>query len=315
MIFQIEGFVVGRILGRGSYGTVVEVRCARTKKRKAAKIFANGVNGVPQDAIREIGLMRTLDHPSILRCNTHAAQRISLWCRVEETVVSPRGVAAILEHMCGNLEQRMMKPYSEVDIKVAVSTARKSTNGDQRWMYQLLAAVHHAHSHRIMHRDIKRENILVDHADNIKLADFGIATTFQSPLSRASHAVCTLGYRPLEILLAGGEHGRCHLYSPAIDLWSVGCVFAELYSGKPLFSSSNHEFDHIIEIFMLRGTPSDKTWPGVSALPDYSPLFPNMPPKDLSQEFPNMGPDAIELLEVRGRVMRREPDNDRAFSH
>jgi len=117
-----------------------------------------------------------------------------------------------------------------------------------------------------MHRDIKPQNLLVDkEAALIKLADFGLGRVFSLPVEKYTHEVVTLWYRAPEILLGT----RC--YSTGIDTWSVGCVFAEIMTGKALFQGES-EIEQLMSIFRVLGTPTEASWPGVGQLRDFHPF-------------------------------------------
>ncbi|KAJ2981095.1 hypothetical protein NUW54_g10919 [Trametes sanguinea] len=107
-----------------------------------------------------------------------------------------------------------------------------------------------------------------------------------------THEVVTLWYRAPEVLL-GSRH-----YSTAIDMWSVGCIFAEMcMRGHPLFPGDS-EIDQIFKIFRVLGTPNTEIWPGLQDLPDYKPSFPHWSPQDLRDHVPTLDPDGIDLLKV-----------------
>lgn len=101
----------------------------------------------------------------------------------------------------------------------------------------------------------------------------------------------TLWYRAPEILL-GSRH-----YSTPVDVWSVGCIFAEMVNQRPLFPGDS-EIDELFKIFRVLGTPSEETWPGVTSLPDFKSAFPKWPPKDLKTVVPNLGSAGLDLLRV-----------------
>lgn len=112
----------------------------------------------------------------------------------------------------------------------------------QKFTFQLIRGIYFCHAHRILHRDLKPQNLLIDKEGNLKLADFGLARAFGIPLRTYTHEVVTLWYRAPEVLL-GSRH-----YNTAIDMWSVGCIFAEMAMRSPLFPGDS-EIDEIFRIF------------------------------------------------------------------
>lgn len=128
-------------------------------------------------------------------------------------------------------------------------------------LLQIVSGVEYLHSHWIMHRDLKTSNILLNNRGELKLADFGISRYTGNPRPKLTQTVVTLWYRAPELLLGAED------YDFEIDIWSIGCIFAELLTTKPLFQGKN-EVDQIFQIFVLLGTPTNETWPGVKSLPN-----------------------------------------------
>jgi cyclin-dependent kinase len=108
----------------------------------------------------------------------------------------------------------------------------------------------------VLHRDLKPQNLLINVEGELKLADFGLARAFGIPVRNYTHEVVTLWYRAPDILM-GSRH-----YSTTVDIWSVGCIFAEMLNGRPLFPGSN-ESDQLLRIFKTLGTPTEQSWPGM----------------------------------------------------
>lgn len=127
-----------------------------------------------------------------------------------------------------------------------------------------------------MHRDLKPQNLLIDKHGNIKLADFGLARAFGLPVKTYTHEVVTLWYRAPEILLGQKQ------YSTPVDIWSIGCIFAEMAQRKALFAGDS-EIDQIFKIFQVQGTPNETNWPSALKLPDFKTTFPKWKGIPLSQ--------------------------------
>lgn len=154
----------------------------------------------------------------------------------------------------------------------------------------MIRGIEFCHARRILHRDLKPQNLLIDAQGHLKLADFGLARTIGIPVRTYTHEIVTLWYRAPEVLL-GGKH-----YSTAVDMWSVGCIFAELATLSPLLPGDS-EIDQLFRIFRLLGTPNESLWPGVTSLPDFKPDFPNWPAVPLAQVIPQLDPIGLDLLQ------------------
>eukprot|EP01133_Synstelium_polycarpum_P009973 gene9973-11645_t len=128
---------------------------------------------------------------------------------------------------------------------------------------QLLKGLLQCHAKKIMHLDIKPSNLLIDSSFNLKLADFGFTTYFGNP--HLTNQVISLFYRPPELLMGTKDYG------PEVDIWSVGCIMAEMLSGNYLFAGSTEDIQLDL-IFRAFGTPNERNWPGVRQLPGYKPF-------------------------------------------
>lgn len=174
----------------------------------------------------------------------------------------------------------------------------------QSYLRQLTEGVAYCHAARVLHRDLKPQNLLVDAAGRIKLADFGLARAFGIPVRAYTHEVVTLWYRAPEILLGA------KFYSTAVDMWSLACIYAEMTSGRTLFPGDS-EIDQLFRVFRALGTPggqgADAVWEGARRLPDYRAAFPRWPPRAARTLLPaaaRADPLACALFEA---MLRYEP--------
>ncbi|RVD89506.1 uncharacterized protein DFL_000510 [Arthrobotrys flagrans] len=259
-------------IGEGTYGVVYKARDLRHGGRFVAlkKIrLEQEDEGVPSTAIREISLLKEL--------NTN------------ENIVRLHNIV----HADGH-KLYLVFEFLDMDLKKYMETIPKGVPLEpglvKKFMSQLCSGVKFCHGRRILHRDLKPQNLLIDSNLNLKLADFGLARAFGVPLRTYTHEVVTLWYRAPEILLGSKQ------YSTGIDTWSIGCIFAEMVTRRPLFPGDS-EIDEIFKIFSILGTPDDSTWPGVSALPDYKTTFPQWDRKDLATQVKGLDEVGLDLLE------------------
>lgn len=155
-------------------------------------------------------------------------------------------------------------------------------------MFQIINGLNYCHSRRIIHRDLKPQNILIDKKGNLKLADFGLARAFGIPIKTLTHEIETLWYRAPEVLLGQKQ------YSLGVDIWAVGCIFAELIEKRPMFNGDS-EIDQIFKIFQFHGTPTPSEWPNVYKLPDFKHTFPKWRAVAPETYFKNFEPKALDL--------------------
>ncbi|CAH1956221.1 unnamed protein product [Acanthoscelides obtectus] len=224
-------------IGRGASGTVYKAKDKKTGNDVALKkvIIPLSENGIPMHILREISLLKQLnsqDHPNIVRlldvCHGQQTDKELIMYLVFEHV--EQDLATYIE--------RHPKGFSSMEIR---NLSREILNG-----------VDFLHGSRIVHRDLKPQNLLVTHDGHIKLADFGLAKTYDCEMKLTS-VVVTLWYRAPEVLLGLP-------YATPVDIWSVGCILVELYSLKPLFCGTS-EGDQLSKIFRVLGKPPEDEWP------------------------------------------------------
>lgn len=191
-------------------------------------------------------------------------------------------------------------------VYMAKLTSAMSPRSVKLYLHSILSGVNECHSKKILHRDLKPANILIDsesksmsYLDNLKIADFGLARNWQTPCRPYSENVVTLWYRAPEILLGMME------YSTAVDIWSVGCIFAEMITGKVLFPGDS-DYDQLHRIFKVLGTPTESIWPGVSKLTNYKTTFPKWEGSALEITMKNFDIDA-KGLDLLNKLLKYDP--------
>ncbi|XP_055379369.1 cyclin-dependent kinase 2 isoform X2 [Condylostylus longicornis] len=227
--------------------------------------------GVPSTAIREISLLKDLKHNCIVQ--------------LLDIVIADSNLYMVFEYLNMDLK-KLMDKKKEILVPELVKS----------YMYQLLDALCFCHTNRILHRDLKPQNLLVDNAGHIKLADFGLARCFNVPMRAYTHEVVTLWYRSPEILLG------TKFYATGVDIWSLGCIFSEMVTKRPLFPGDS-EIDQLYRIFRTLGTPDESTWPGVTQLADYTSRFPKWCSINLPNDF-----DSQEGLDLLKQMIVYDPN-------
>ncbi|KAG2445351.1 hypothetical protein HYH02_008816 [Chlamydomonas schloesseri] len=258
-------------LGSGSYGVVHKAINRETKELLAIKKVVHSIeNGLSDSTIREISTLRELQHDNIVRLKDIIA------------TVNGSHVHLVLEFLDCDLRHYLDTHAEASDI-----------NRIKSIVFQILRGIRHAHANSIMHRDLKPQNVLVGvSSGNVKITDFGLARCFLPNEDRAyTERVVTLYYRAPELLL-GAQH-----YTSAVDLWSVGCIMAEMVNFEPLFKSDS-EIGLLFKMFERLGTPTPDAWHEVSGLAYYSEHFPHFLPRRLEDLVPRLAndPAGLDLL-------------------
>lgn len=253
-------------LGEGTYATVFKGKSRLTDALVALKeIRLEHEEGAPCTAIREVSLLKDLKHNNIVT--------------LHDIVHTEKALTLVFEYL-----ERDLKQYMDDCGGIL------AMNNVKLFLFQLIRGLSYCHSRRILHRDLKPQNLLINDLGELKLADFGLARAKSVPTKTYSNEVVTLWYRPPDVLLGSTE------YSTPIDMWGVGCIFYEMASGRPLFPGSTVE-DELHLIFKVLGTPTEDTWPGISSaneLTNYN--FPRYTAEPLVKRAPRLDQDGVDLV-------------------
>ncbi|XP_063767642.1 cyclin-dependent kinase 4 isoform X1 [Eleginops maclovinus] len=268
-------------IGGGAYGTVYKARDTESGQFVALKSVRvqTDQNGLPISTVREVALLKRLeqfDHPNVVRLmDVCATQRSD-----QETKVT-----LVFEHVDQDLKTYLEKAPAaglspgRIKVKIFLYVVL------QDLMRQLMCGLAFLHSNRVMHRDLKPENILVTSQGQVKLADFGLARIYSCHMA-LTPVVVTLWYRPPEVLLQSS-------YATPVDIWSTGCIFAEMFRRKPLFCGES-EVDQLGKILQVIGLPPEDEWPTDVTLSRKH--FPSLLPRPITDFVPEINEQGAQLL-------------------
>ncbi|KAF5303645.1 hypothetical protein FQA39_LY09892 [Lamprigera yunnana] len=233
--------VIGKI-GEGAHGYVMKGLNKLTGTEVALKklIIKHLDEGIPTNIMREIYSLKVLSSDYIVK--------------MLDIIPHGMGFVLVMEYLPSSLYEVLRdcdNPLSEPQIKC--------------YTKMLLLGVKYMHESHIMHRDLKPANLLIAHNGLLKVADFGLARIYlkNEPVRKYSHQVATRWYRSPELLYGS------HNYTNSIDMWSIGCILAELYNKSPLFPGET-DIEQLAIVLYSLGTPTEETWPGLHSLPDYN---------------------------------------------
>ncbi|KAG9133555.1 hypothetical protein Leryth_016508 [Lithospermum erythrorhizon] len=258
-------------IGQGTYSNVYKARDLITGKVVALKKvrFDNLEPESIKFMAKEILILRKLDHPNVIKLEGLVTSRMSSSLYL---------VFEYMEHDLTGLAAAHGVHFTEPQVKC--------------YMKQLISGLEHCHQNGVLHRDIKCSNLLIDNEGILKIADFGLAS-FYDPERKQSMTsrVVTLWYRPPELLLGATNYGV------GVDLWSAGCILAELLAGKPILPGRT-EVEQIHKIFKLCGSPTEEYWKK-SKLPNATLFKPQQRYKcciaDTFKDFPR---SALSLIQT-----------------
>jgi len=270
-------YQITRELGQGAYGIVCAAKNIQTGQevaiKKVTKIFEKPI--LAKRALRELKLL--------VHFNGHE----NITSIIDMDIANPDDYNEIY------LGEELM----EADLHQIIRSEQPLTDAHyQYFIYQICRGLKYIHSANVLHRDLKPGNLLVNADCELKICDFGLARGFvDTPEANAgfmTEYVATRWYRAPEIMLSF----KC--YTKAIDIWSVGCIFAELLGGKPLFKGRDY-VDQLNQILSILGTPDDETLRriGSDRALMYIRSLPKTPKIPFSQLYPKATPLALDLLE------------------
>ena len=237
-------YVAIECLGKGTYGTVYKVQKKDTGVFYAIKKIKGDTEseGIPSTALREIAILKKMKHQNVVS--------------VEGIAFSEKDIELCLEYCKYDLRKLIQEKKN--DNSFYTMSFIKNT------MYQILKSVDYLHSHKVLHRDIKPQNILIkDESLVVKLTDFGLSRIYSIPIRSYTKEVLTLWYRAPEMMLGIGNYGV------GLDMWSLGCVFAEFFFKRPLFHGDS-EIDQLYKIMQVFGTFNELSMPGYKVIPYFN---------------------------------------------
>ena len=272
-----------RTLGEGTYGKVyqcfdnIEKSIVAIKKMKLFDVM----QGIPATSVREISILRDCNHPNIVNMKKieHEEKTQKLFLIFE-----------MLEMDLGTF----IKNFRTANRKIHEFQIKKI-------LYEVLKGLNYLHENRILHRDLKPDNILIDSSlERVKLADFGLSRTIHQPMRPYSREILTQWYRSPEVCFGNQE------YSIGVDSWAAGCIMAELFLGKPIFRGRS-DSEQLITIFQVIGSPNELNWPGFNNIKQKLNLedFPQFKKVKWSEFIKGLDNNSEDLLE---RLLTLDPN-------
>ncbi|EPX72375.1 transcription factor TFIIH associated cyclin-dependent protein kinase Mcs6 [Schizosaccharomyces osmophilus] len=259
-------YVKERKVGEGTYAVVFLGRQKETNRRVAIKKIKVGQfkDGIDLSALREIKFLKETRHVNVIE--------------LMDVFATKSNLNIILEFLDSDLEMLIKDKF------IVFQPAHIKA-----WMLMLLRGLHHIHSRFILHRDLKPNNLLISSDGVLKLADFGLSRDYGMP-NHMSHQVITRWYRPPELFMG------CRSYGTGVDMWSVGCIFAELMLRTPYLPGET-DLDQLSVIFRALGSPEPAVLQRMKQLPNYVDMKAIPPPSGgMEALFSAAGTEELDLL-------------------
>ncbi|CAH1101098.1 unnamed protein product [Psylliodes chrysocephalus] len=276
--------------GEGAHGFVFKAKDLRNENEVALKKIAiNPDLEIPNNVMREILALRVLKYAHIVKLTEVLSVGSYVVLAMEYL---PWSLYEVIKDKNTTLNLAQIKTYSKMILK----------------------GLHYMHYHHIMHRDLKPSNLLIGRKGILKIADFGLARIYDHEKKRLySHQVATRWYRSPELLYGS------RTYNKSVDMWSVGCIIAEMIERKPLFPGET-DIEQLAIVLGTLGTPTSDNWPGLTQLPDYNKIsFSHSEPKKWSVIIPDADYITLNLLskiliyDQNKRCTAKEALQDRFF--
>jgi CTD kinase subunit alpha len=258
------------VVGSGTYGKVFKAINVYTKNLVALKkIRMEGErDGFPVTAVREIKLLQSLKHPTIVN--------------LQEVMVEKNDCFMVFEYLSHDLTGLLNHPTFKLEPAHKKDLAK-----------QLFEGLDYLHRRGVLHRDIKAANILVSKEGQLKIADFGLARFYAKRRQLDyTNRVITIWYRSPELLLGETQYG------PAVDIWSAACVLVEIFTRHAIFPGDGGEISQLEKIYAVLGTPNKQQWPGLVDMAWFELLRPTVRRPNVFEEKykERVTPAAYELL-------------------
>lgn len=270
-------------IGEGTYGVVYKAKDLQNNQIVALKKIRlkPEEEGIPSTAIREIALLKELNQKNIVN--------------LLDVIHTSKKLTLVFEYCDSDLKKIMDNLKGEKLPKETVKL----------YLYEMLQGIGYIHKHKILHRDLKPQNLLINSNGVLKICDFGLARGYGIPIRIYTNEVVTLWYRAPDILLGS------KMYDTSVDIWSIGCIFAEMIMGTPMFIGKN-ENEQLDKIFTLLGTPDENEYQWLKESPEWGGYinnenFKKFEKQDMKKLYPTIeDEEAYDLLK---KMIVFEPDN------